>query len=93
MQYVAFNLGDEVLCMSKPSAPEASQTPQDIYEMRLDRVIPLQHKPCSVSSLHLLIRWHRRGQGRSKGGIVPAANLLSAGLSSFVNCAGQKRCC
>lgn len=38
MQYVAFNIGNEVLCMSRPSPPEASQTLQDICELRLDKV-------------------------------------------------------
>ena len=93
MQYVAFNLGDEVLCMSKPRAAVALQTPQDIFEMRLDRVIPLQHNPCSVPSWRLLIECCSRGPGWEARGVMSAHELLNAETDLRANCAGQKRCC
>lgn len=64
MQYVAFNLGDEVLCMSKPSTPEASHTPQDIYEMRLDRVTHLQHNFLLIALAHWMAQKGAGGKAR-----------------------------
>ncbi len=44
MQYAAFHLGNEVLCVSKPKDAEVVNGQQQIYEMRLDKVYKYRYK-------------------------------------------------
>lgn len=44
MQYAAFHLGNEVLCVSKPKDAAVVNGQQQIYEMRLDKVHNHTHK-------------------------------------------------
>ena len=53
--------------MSKPRTHEASQSEQEIYEMRLDRVTPLQHTVCSFTTLRLLKEANAPGRGGGGG--------------------------
>lgn len=42
LQYVAFNLGNEINVVSRPLDVGSLQGPQDIYEMRLNKVTALR---------------------------------------------------
>ena len=47
VQYAAFHMGNEVLCISKPKDPSAAPGQQQIYEMRLNKVSSLLLLACS----------------------------------------------